>query len=89
MSFPNFVWFTFPSKVWKRSGAWFFKGLPKQFLPSPMPTAKCKEPNSKKIPEKQAALATSLAATQPQVWSRGNNIKVNWILLNLGCCFLP
>ncbi|NXM13824.1 RP3A protein, partial [Ploceus nigricollis] len=24
-------------EVWKRSGAWFFKGLPKQMLPQPMP----------------------------------------------------
>ncbi|KAF2986578.1 hypothetical protein EK904_009202, partial [Melospiza melodia maxima] len=27
-------------KVWKRSGAWFFKGLPKQMLPQPMPISK-------------------------------------------------
>ncbi|XP_010895606.2 rabphilin-3A [Esox lucius] len=27
-------------EVWKRSGAWFFKGFPKQFLPSPMPISR-------------------------------------------------
>ncbi|KAJ7421769.1 Double C2-like domain-containing protein beta [Pitangus sulphuratus] len=27
-------------EVWKRSGAWFFKGLPKQMLPQPMPVSK-------------------------------------------------
>ncbi|XP_038618759.1 rabphilin-3A isoform X1 [Tachyglossus aculeatus] len=29
-------------EVWKRSGAWFFKGLPKQVLPQPMPVRKTK-----------------------------------------------
>lgn len=32
----------FPSQVWKRSGAWFFKGFPKQVLPQPMPIKKTK-----------------------------------------------
>ncbi|XP_070689967.1 rabphilin-3A-like [Pempheris klunzingeri] len=27
-------------EVWKRSGAWFFKGFPKHFLPQPMPLSK-------------------------------------------------
>ncbi|XP_067862430.1 rabphilin-3A [Heptranchias perlo] len=27
-------------EVWKRSGAWFFKGLPKQMLPEPIPVNK-------------------------------------------------
>ncbi|NXJ07488.1 RP3A protein, partial [Odontophorus gujanensis] len=31
-------------EVWKRSGAWFFKGLPKQMLPQPMPVSKSKVP---------------------------------------------
>ncbi|XP_037634622.1 rabphilin-3A-like isoform X2 [Sebastes umbrosus] len=30
-------------EVWKRSGAWFFKGFPKHFLPSPMPLSKAQE----------------------------------------------
>uniref|UniRef100_A0A3Q3WTQ0 Uncharacterized protein n=1 Tax=Mola mola TaxID=94237 RepID=A0A3Q3WTQ0_MOLML len=29
-------------EVWKRSGAWFFKGFPKHYLPSPMPLSKPK-----------------------------------------------
>uniref|UniRef100_A0A8I3PHM5 Rabphilin-3A n=1 Tax=Canis lupus familiaris TaxID=9615 RepID=A0A8I3PHM5_CANLF len=29
-------------EVWKRSGAWFFKGFPKQVLPQPMPIRKAK-----------------------------------------------
>ncbi|XP_029389757.1 rabphilin-3A isoform X1 [Mus pahari] len=29
-------------EVWKRSGAWFFKGFPKQVLPQPMPIKKIK-----------------------------------------------
>ncbi|KAM9359988.1 rabphilin-3A-like [Symphorus nematophorus] len=35
-------------EVWKRSGAWFFKGFPKHFLPSPMPLSKPKETASTK-----------------------------------------
>ncbi|KFV77338.1 Rabphilin-3A [Dryobates pubescens] len=33
-------------EVWKRSGAWFFKGLPKQMLPQPMPVSKSKGPQA-------------------------------------------
>ncbi|XP_064889607.1 rabphilin-3A isoform X2 [Columba livia] len=33
-------------EVWKRSGAWFFKGLPKQVLPQPMPIGKNKGPQA-------------------------------------------
>ncbi|XP_065707978.1 rabphilin-3A isoform X2 [Patagioenas fasciata] len=33
-------------EVWKRSGAWFFKGLPKQVLPQPMPVGKNKGPQA-------------------------------------------
>ncbi|XP_061586841.1 rabphilin-3A-like isoform X2 [Cololabis saira] len=54
-------------EVWKRSGAWFFKGFPKQFLPSPMPLSKpeagsqkAAEPQRPKVSEPQEAL------TQPQ-----------------------
>ncbi|XP_035386026.1 rabphilin-3A isoform X2 [Electrophorus electricus] len=59
-------------EVWKRSGAWFFKGLPKQFLPSPMPISKAKEPKSQNIPENTTALAAPVAAAQPQAHSRGD-----------------
>ncbi|XP_008845722.1 rabphilin-3A isoform X3 [Nannospalax galili] len=43
-------------EVWKRSGAWFFKGFPKQVLPQPMPIKKTKpqqpaaEPTTPKQP---------------------------------------
>ncbi|NXJ91375.1 RP3A protein, partial [Corythaixoides concolor] len=37
-------------EVWKRSGAWFFKGLPKQVLPQPMPVSKNKAPQAPSEP---------------------------------------
>ncbi|KAM6297825.1 rabphilin-3A [Aegotheles albertisi] len=37
-------------EVWKRSGAWFFKGLPKQMLPQPMPVSKNKGPQAPSEP---------------------------------------
>ncbi|KAJ8415519.1 hypothetical protein AAFF_G00424990 [Aldrovandia affinis] len=37
-------------EVWKRSGAWFFKGLPKQLLPSPMPVSKHRESSPQQAP---------------------------------------
>ncbi|NXN96076.1 RP3A protein, partial [Rhinopomastus cyanomelas] len=37
-------------EVWKRSGAWFFKGLPKQMLPQPMPISKNKGPQAPSEP---------------------------------------
>ncbi|XP_035247958.1 rabphilin-3A-like isoform X1 [Anguilla anguilla] len=33
-------------EVWKRSGAWFFKGMPKQVLPAPMPVSKQQSPKT-------------------------------------------
>uniref|UniRef100_A0A3B5QIG9 RabBD domain-containing protein n=1 Tax=Xiphophorus maculatus TaxID=8083 RepID=A0A3B5QIG9_XIPMA len=50
-------------EVWKRSGAWFFKGFPKQFLPSPMPLSKPKEtaPHEAAEPQKPRE-----AAAQPK-----------------------
>lgn len=40
-------------EVWKRSGAWFFKGLPKQMLPEPMPISKPQAPPSESAPPAQ------------------------------------
>lgn len=37
-------------EVWKRSGAWFFKGLPKQFLPSPITISRAKDPSPQRTP---------------------------------------
>jgi hypothetical protein len=39
---PCLPYVSLPSQVWKRSGAWFFKGFPKQVLPQPMPIKKTK-----------------------------------------------
>uniref|UniRef100_A0A8C4ES39 Rabphilin-3A n=1 Tax=Dicentrarchus labrax TaxID=13489 RepID=A0A8C4ES39_DICLA len=55
-------------EVWKRSGAWFFKGFPKHFLPSPMPLAKTKETGAQEAAEPQGPPASGPreAVTQPQ-----------------------
>ncbi|XP_024909226.1 rabphilin-3A-like isoform X2 [Cynoglossus semilaevis] len=42
-------------EVWKRSGAWFFKGFPKHYLPSPMPLSKKKEARVQESPKPQGA----------------------------------
>ncbi|XP_051990967.1 rabphilin-3A-like [Xyrauchen texanus] len=55
-------------EVWKRSGAWFFKGLPKQFLPSPMPISTAKEPSPQRTPAAHPAAMQSqaqVAAPEP------------------------
>ncbi|KAG7476612.1 hypothetical protein MATL_G00084710 [Megalops atlanticus] len=56
-------------EVWKRSGAWFFKGLPKQFLPSPIPISKAKEPATQPPPASQEPPAPEPGASRAQ--SRG------------------
>ncbi|XP_029999742.1 rabphilin-3A-like isoform X2 [Sphaeramia orbicularis] len=45
-------------EVWKRSGAWFFKGFPKHFLPSPMPLSKPKETSAPAAAEAQGPKAS-------------------------------
>ncbi|XP_068767207.1 rabphilin-3A isoform X2 [Struthio camelus] len=57
-------------EVWKRSGAWFFKGLPKQMLPQPMPVSKSKVPQapSEPAPAEPPAQDPKLPARAP---SRG------------------
>uniref|UniRef100_A0A8C1EJS8 Rabphilin 3A homolog (mouse), b n=1 Tax=Cyprinus carpio carpio TaxID=630221 RepID=A0A8C1EJS8_CYPCA len=52
-------------EVWKRSGAWFFKGLPKQFLPSPMPISRARDPS----PQKSPAAPPAAVQTQAPVAS--------------------
>ncbi|XP_056275327.1 rabphilin-3A-like [Pseudoliparis swirei] len=54
-------------EVWKRSGAWFFKGFPKHFLPSPMPLSKAREPGAQDAAEPKEAQASKprQAVTQP------------------------
>ncbi|XP_027508050.1 rabphilin-3A isoform X4 [Corapipo altera] len=52
-------------EVWKRSGAWFFKGLPKQMLPQPMPVSKNKGPQAPSEPS-----PAELPTPDPKVSSR-------------------
>ncbi|XP_033924289.1 rabphilin-3A [Melopsittacus undulatus] len=62
-------------EVWKRSGAWFFKGLPKQMLPQPMPISKNKGPQvpsepSPSEPPSQDQKPPSRAPTRGQADAR-------------------
>ncbi|XP_006015222.1 rabphilin-3A [Alligator sinensis] len=52
-------------EVWKRSGAWFFKGLPKQVLPQPMPVSKSKPPQAPSEPA-----SSEPSAQDPKLYSR-------------------
>ncbi|XP_059395306.1 rabphilin-3A-like isoform X2 [Carassius carassius] len=55
-------------EVWKRSGAWFFKGLPKQFLPSPMPISRDPSPQkSPAAPPVAVQTQAPVAAPEPTV----------------------
>ncbi|XP_041079627.1 rabphilin-3A-like isoform X4 [Polyodon spathula] len=56
-------------EVWKRSGAWFFKGLPKQVLPSPMPIGEEKEP--KKAGSTEPPVQEQRASSYPRAQVRG------------------
>ncbi|XP_068510100.1 rabphilin-3A isoform X4 [Anas acuta] len=60
-------------EVWKRSGAWFFKGLPKQMLPQPMPVSKSKVPSapSEPSPAEPPSQDPKLPARAP---SRGSEV---------------
>ncbi|KAG9487794.1 hypothetical protein GDO78_007531 [Eleutherodactylus coqui] len=65
-------------EVWKRSGAWFFKGFPKHVLPQPMPVSKQKTqnppsdqtpseaPEQKRYPRNQARGQAEITAQQDQ-----------------------
>ncbi|XP_037337539.2 rabphilin-3A-like [Pungitius pungitius] len=55
-------------EVWKRSGAWFFKGFPKQFLPSPMPLTKTMDTGAKEVakPKEPRASEPRKTVIQPQ-----------------------
>ncbi|XP_033015183.1 rabphilin-3A isoform X1 [Lacerta agilis] len=54
-------------EVWKRSGAWFFKGVPKQMLPEPMPISKSKQ---QPLPSEAAAPAQD-SKPYPRQQNRG------------------
>uniref|UniRef100_W5MLM4 Rabphilin 3A n=1 Tax=Lepisosteus oculatus TaxID=7918 RepID=W5MLM4_LEPOC len=61
-------------EVWKRSGAWFFKGLPKQFLPSPMPISKPKDPSlQREADSKEPPSREQRASSYPRTLGRGVN----------------
>ncbi|NXE80797.1 RP3A protein, partial [Cochlearius cochlearius] len=70
-------------EVWKRSGAWFFKGLPKQVLPQPMPVSKNKGPQapSEPSPPEPPAQDPKLPSRAP---TRGSQVKAGE-----GCSGLP
>ncbi|KAM4710148.1 rabphilin-3A isoform 2-T2 [Discoglossus pictus] len=70
-------------EVWKRSGAWFFKGFPKHELPQPMPVNKSKpqkpttDQNATETPEQKRYPRTqnrgqAEVTTQPEQESYGN-----------------
>ncbi|XP_039875315.1 rabphilin-3A-like isoform X1 [Simochromis diagramma] len=60
-------------EVWKRSGAWFFKGFPKHFLPSPMPLSKSKETGAQEAAEPQRPKASGPRETVTQQQAPGQN----------------
>uniref|UniRef100_A0A8C7DFB7 Rabphilin-3A n=1 Tax=Oncorhynchus kisutch TaxID=8019 RepID=A0A8C7DFB7_ONCKI len=72
-------------EVWKRSGAWFFKGFPKQFLPSPMPISKSRESSAQRASEPQESAASDprAAGDQPQAQARGNQARQLWELFQV------
>ncbi|KAM9392579.1 rabphilin-3A-like isoform 1-T2 [Pholidichthys leucotaenia] len=53
-------------EVWKRSGAWFFKGFPKHFLPSPMPLSKPRETGAPEAAEPQRPVASQPKEAETQ-----------------------
>ncbi|KAJ7994264.1 hypothetical protein DPEC_G00264080 [Dallia pectoralis] len=58
-------------EVWKRSGAWFFKGFPKQFLPSPMPISRGSSTQRAPEPPETAAPEPRASAGQARTQVRG------------------
>ncbi|KAM5239353.1 LOW QUALITY PROTEIN: rabphilin-3A [Ctenodactylus gundi] len=61
-------------EVWKRSGAWFFKGFPKQVLPQPMPIKKTKprQPASEPAAPEQPAQPTPEPKLPTRAPARGD-----------------
>lgn len=62
-------------QVWKRSGAWFFKGFPKHELPPPMPVSKTKTQN----PASDSTTSETTASEQkryPRAQGRGEESTV-------------
>uniref|UniRef100_A0A663MTS8 Rabphilin-3A n=1 Tax=Athene cunicularia TaxID=194338 RepID=A0A663MTS8_ATHCN len=67
-------------EVWKRSGAWFFKGLPKQVLPQPMPVSKNKgpqppsEPGPSELPTQDQKLPSRAPTRGRTHWGGANGV---------------
>uniref|UniRef100_A0A3P8VNP0 RabBD domain-containing protein n=1 Tax=Cynoglossus semilaevis TaxID=244447 RepID=A0A3P8VNP0_CYNSE len=59
-------------EVWKRSGAWFFKGFPKHYLPSPIPLSKQKETRVQESPKPQGPPNPEPRAAVTQVLPAGS-----------------
>lgn len=62
-------------KVWKRSGAWFYKGLPKYILPLKTP-GRADDPHFRPLPvEPTEPQPQSAEATRVYTWARGRVIS--------------
>uniref|UniRef100_A0A3P8PF58 Rabphilin 3A homolog (mouse), b n=1 Tax=Astatotilapia calliptera TaxID=8154 RepID=A0A3P8PF58_ASTCA len=72
-------------EVWKRSGAWFFKGFPKHFLPSPMPLSKAKETGAQEAAEPQRPKASGPRETVTQQQAPGRH-KREILSCVISCC---
>ncbi|NXI45740.1 RP3A protein, partial [Galbula dea] len=74
-------------EVWKRSGAWFFKGLPKQMLPQPMPVSKTKGPQgpSEPSPSEPPAQDQKLPSRAPTRAGQGGDCASALLWGDLSC----
>ncbi|NXI25938.1 RP3A protein, partial [Sterrhoptilus dennistouni] len=84
-------------EVWKRSGAWFFKGLPKQMLPQPMPVSK-KGPQTPSEPRpaeppapdpKISSRAPTRALGLLPILGKGKLLGKKHPEQSCGCCLCP
>ncbi|NXE52582.1 RP3A protein, partial [Casuarius casuarius] len=75
-------------EVWKRSGAWFFKGLPKQMLPQPMPVSKSKVPQAagEPSPAEPPAQEPKLPSRAPSRGSAVHQLADASVLAFARCC---
>ncbi|XP_057687943.1 rabphilin-3A-like isoform X2 [Corythoichthys intestinalis] len=64
-------------EVWKRSGAWFFKGFPKQFLPAPMPLSKPKDQRAQEEASKPEEATSQQEPGQSQTQTPEPNNQVS------------
>uniref|UniRef100_A0A2K5E1X3 Rabphilin 3A like (without C2 domains) n=1 Tax=Aotus nancymaae TaxID=37293 RepID=A0A2K5E1X3_AOTNA len=62
-------------KVWKRSGAWFYKGLPKYILPLKTP-GRADDPHLQPLPVEPAERETrSSESSRVYTWARGRGVS--------------